>query len=674
MLAQDISLDKKPDALSDMQYSFPKYDVTELKNGLKVFLIEDNEQPTIAFRILIKGGSSVDGDKSGLSELTSGLLTKGSKKYSAEEIASKLDGVGASISASSGADFVTIYARSLKKHQLLLLDILKDVVLSATFPKEEFEKLKKQMIAGVQYEKSNPSTLAQQLARLALYGKNHPYARVNTESSINSIELDDVVNYYNNWFRSNNATIAVIGDFNKKEILANLESIFGKWEKGKAIDVVMPAPETLPKGVYFIGRPGSVQSSVVVTTLTVPFLDRNYEALNLASNILGSFSGRLFSTLREKYSFTYTPFGFQTRTKYINRFVAGGDVTGAKTDSSLQVIIDELTNLTEKEPSKDELDRMRQYTLGSYLMSLESASYVASLIQNTDFYGSQVYELQNYPKRLNSMSAYDMKAVAKEYINPNKSLIIVVGNPDIRESLSKFGQIFDYDMDLQTSDGPNAKYEKVNMSLEKLMDRYVDAIGGYDAVNKVDNLVVRGTSDMSISGQIMTGEVYMAKTKGGKMYQKSDYRVFVNESLVDSGDAYLKINGQVIKMEDSDKGDMLIESSAIPLLNLKENQMKAEILGKNKKYIVLQVTDRSGKNELFYLDKDTYLLRKKEILAKGPDSNELIVVKYDNYQDYGGVKLPNSVISQSSSMNISNKYSYEVNASIDNSIFNLKSE
>jgi len=359
MASQEINPDIKPEPLADIQYPFPNYEVEKLKNGLKVFLIEDKEQPTIAFRILINGGSSLDGDKSGLSELTSGLLTKGTKKFGAEQIANKLDGVGASVYANSGADFITIYAQSLKKHQPLLLEVLTEVLLNPTFPNEEFEKLQKQMIAGIQYEKSNPSSLAQQLARVALYGKEHPYSKVNSENSVNSITLEDVKNYFNTWFKVNNASIAVIGDFKKVDILKDLEIYFSKWEKAKIPEINIPNPKTMTRGVYFISRPGSVQSSVVVTTLTVPYLSREYEKLNLAANILGAFSGRLFSTLREKHSLTYSPYGFQTRTKYSNRFAAGADVTGAKTDQSIQVILDALRKLNQKEPYTNELDRIR---------------------------------------------------------------------------------------------------------------------------------------------------------------------------------------------------------------------------------------------------------------------------------------------------------------------------
>ncbi|HRP03067.1 MAG TPA: pitrilysin family protein [Candidatus Kapabacteria bacterium] len=671
MSAQDINLDTRPEPLSDIKYPFPKHDVEELKNGIKVFLIEDKEQPTIAIRIMIGGGSSLDGDKSGLSELTSGLLTKGTKNFTAEQIANKLDGVGASISANSNADYITIYAQSLKKHQKLLFDMLSEVLLKANFPQDEFEKLQKQMIAGIQYEKSNPSNLAQQLARIALYGKNYPYAKVNSEQTISSIKLEDIKNYYNNWFVANNVTIAVIGDFNKKKITSDLQAMFGKWAKRDSMPkITMPEPETMPKGVYFIGRPGSVQSSVVVTTLTVPYLSKSYETLNLAANILGSFSGRLFSTLREKYSFTYTPFGFQTRTKFTNRFAAGADVTAAKTDSSIQVILDELKGLTETAPDVNELNRIRQYTLGGYLMSLESASYLASLIQNTDFYGGQIAELENYPDRLKSMTPNDMKDVARNYINPDKAIIVVVGSPNVRESLTQFGQVFDYDMDLKTQDGPNATLEKIKMNAEELIENYVDAIGGEDKINGIKTLAIKGSSDMSISGQIMTGEVSIIKTNEGRMYQKSDFRLFSNESWVNNGDAYLKLDGNLIKMEDKDKGDLLLESYPIALLKLNELQMKAEVLGKNSKYIVLQVTDKANKVEQFYFDKDTYLLAKKEILAQSADGNELIVIKYDNYQEYAGVKFPNTVISQSSSMNITNKYIYEVNSVIDENLLN----
>lgn len=665
-MTQEINLNQKPEPLSEFEFQFPKYKVERLKNSLKVFLIEDKEQPTIAFRVLIKGGSSVDSDKSGIADLTSGLLTKGTKNYNAEQIANALDGVGASISASANADFISIYAQSLKKHKELLLNMLKEVILNPTFPKSEFEKLQKQTIASIQYEKSNPSSLAQSLSRIAIYGEEHPYAKRNTEESISSITRDDIINYYNKWFKLNNATIAVIGDYDEKQILQDLENIFSDWTKGEVTNIELPNVKTLPKGVYFVSRPNSVQSSIVVTTLTVPIKNRHYETLGLASNIIGAFSGRLFMTLREKYSYTYTPFGFQTRTRAINRFACGADVAKDKTDSAITVILSELQSLTNNPPSDEEFNRIRQYSLGSYLMSMESSSYIASLIQNTDFYGLMIEELPKYPNRLQSMTPYDIRIVANEYINPKNAQIIVVGDPSIKESLTKFGQVYEYDLDLNKVD---LKLEKIKLSVEELLRKYIDAIGGADAINKINAIESKATSEMNINGQIFSGNIYTLKTKDGKMYEKSDFRLFYSETWVDSNQAWINIQNTTTELKDKELYRILFDANIFPLLKLSKFNIKSNVLGKNSKYIVLETINRNAEKNIYYFNNNNYLLAKKETIINRENLIELFTEIYEDYQKIDGILLPTKITNKSETMNSITYHNYVINPNFEENIF-----
>lgn len=665
-MTQEININQKPEPLSEFEFKFPKYKVERLKNGLKVFLIEDKEQPTIAFRVLIKGGSSVDTEKSGIADLTSGLLTKGTKNYNADQIANTLDGVGASISASANADFISIYAQSLKKHEELLLKMLKEVILEPTFPKSEFEKLQKQTIASIQYEKSNPSTLAQSLSRIAIYGEEHPYAKRNTEESINSITRDDIINYYNKWFKSNNATIAVIGDFEENQILQDLEKAFSDWSKGEVTNIELPNVKTLPKGVYFVSRPNSVQSSIVVTTLTVPIKNRYYETLGLASNIIGAFSGRLFMTLREKYSYTYTPFGFQTRTRAINRFACGADVAKDKTDSAISVILSELQSLTIDPPSDEEFNRIRQYSLGSYLMSMESSSFIASLIQNTDFYGLMIEELPKYPNRLQSMTPYDIRIVANEYINPKNAQIIVVGDPSIKESLTKFGQLFEYDLDLNKVD---LKLERIKLTVEELLEKYIDAIGGINTINKINAIQSKATSEMNINGQVFSGDIYTIKTKDGRMYEKSDFRLFYSETWVDSNQAWINIQNTTTELKDKELYRILFDANIFPLLNFSKFNIKSNILGKNSKYTVLETINRNAEKNIYYFNNNNYLLAKKETIINRENLIELFTEIYEDYQKIDGILLPTKITNKSETMNSITYHNYVINPKFDENIF-----
>ncbi|MFP4529343.1 MAG: M16 family metallopeptidase, partial [Candidatus Kapaibacterium sp.] len=419
LAAQGLDVTKKPEPIDKKEFVFPEYNSVMLENGMRAYFIKDDEQPTFVMRVLIPGGSSIEGEKTGLADITTGLMTKGAAGMSAFEIARKLDGVGASLSVSAGGDYVQIVVSCLKKHVPLVLETMNDVLTKPEFPQDEFDKLVKQMIAGIQYEKSEPGAVSTKLAKKTIYGEDHPYAQHATEKSIKSITIDDVKDYYNKYIVPNYATVAVIGDIDPADIKPEIEKALAGWNKGKDYEIEIPKANPMPKGVYFISRPASVQSVVSYNTAGVGFAHPDYETLDMAASVIGAgFAGRLFRTLREKYSYTYTPFGYLTSSKYTNRFSCGADVRNSVTDSALNVIFNQINDLAQNGPADDELMRVKNYTIGSYLMNFESSEFIASLVQDADFYGIPIGKVKNYPDRAGKITAREIRKAAAKYLSP----------------------------------------------------------------------------------------------------------------------------------------------------------------------------------------------------------------------------------------------------------------
>lgn len=395
--AQNVDTSKPPEPLPVKEFRFPSYKELRLPNGLKVFLIEDHEQPTVTLRLQIAAGDAYD-DIPGVAALTAMMLTKGAGERTAQQIAAVIDSVGATLEASSAGDFSSVSATTLKKHLRLVLDVFADVVLRPNFPERELEKLRPQVIAEIQQERARPSSLAQMMAPMVVYGVNHPYARRRTEQSVGQIRTSDLRRFYERYYRPQNATLAVVGDITEKELLPLLRHAFGGWKKGELQLPSIPPPQPMPNGIYFIARPGSVQSSLVVTAVTVPYVHPDYETLDVLAELLGSsFGGRLFRSLRETYAYTYAPFAFQTRAKSINRIAMGADVRTVVTDSALQVIQQEVERIAQESPSEEELNRIKQTIVGSYLRSFERPEFIATLLQRAELYGEPKERLQSYP-------------------------------------------------------------------------------------------------------------------------------------------------------------------------------------------------------------------------------------------------------------------------------------
>lgn len=668
LLAKDIDVTKKPDPLKEKEFPFPEYTIKTMDNGMKVFIIEDHEQPTVNIRMLFGGGSAQDGEYPGTADLFSSLLTKGAGDMTALEIAEKLDGVGAYVNANSTPDYTTVSGGALKKHLPLVMDIFSKVVLEPSFPEDEMEKLVKQTISGLKHQKSQPSTIAQKMARKVVYGEGHPYSRNTTEETVSEIDIDDIETFHEYYFHPNNASIAIVGDIETDEVMDMLNEYFGKWEKKPFPSLKVPGSKPMPQGVYYIERPGSVQSSLVVTTVGIPVAHKDYETLDLAASVIGAgFAGRLFRTIREEHSYTYTPFGFLTSSKYANRFACGADVRNSVTDSALDVIKEQLYLLAREPATNEELDRVKNTKVGGYLMNFENSNFIASVIQNADFQNIPIKEVKKAPQTIMNMTPYEIKNVAMKYMNPDNAYIVVVGAPEVREKLEKFGKIYDYNLDIEPD---NANLEEISMDCDDIIDRYIQAIGGEDVVKNISTIVASGDIDFSMQGNTLKGE-YLSQSKSPNMQkQVMDLGFMKQMQWVDGKNAWIQNAQGVIERKEGKEMSTLIEEATM-LLDTKiiELGYECEVIGKKDSEIVMKTVSPMGKERTYYFDGSTFLINKIEMVRTSPEGVIPITETRTDYKKFNGIMLPSVIETESPQFTINISLSYEINKDIDDSIF-----
>ena len=666
--AKDIDVTKKPEPLKEKEFPFPEYTVKTIDNGMKVFIIEDHEQPVVNLRMLIGGGTSQDGEHAGTADLVADLLTKGAGDMDALEIAEKLDGVGASINASTSVDYITVSASVLKKHLPLLMDVFSDVIMEPAFPDEEMEKLVKQFVSGLKHQKSDPSSIVQKLARKVVYGANHPYAMNPTEEGVKDIDIDDIETYYEHYFHPNNATLAIVGDVDPSEIMEMLEEYFMKWEKEPFPSLKVPGADPMPLGVYYIERPASVQSSVVLTTVAVPRSHKDYETLDLAASVIGAgFAGRLFRTIREEHSYTYSPFGFLTTSKYANRFACGSDVRNSVTDSTIDVIKEQLYLLAREPATKEELDRVKNTKVGGYLMSFENSNFIAAIIQNADFHEIPIKEVKKTPETIMNISRYEVKNVAMKYMNPDNAYIVVVGAPEVREKLVKYGKIYDYTLDIKPAD---ADLEEISMDCDDVIDKYVKAIGGEEVLNNLNTILAEGNVNFSMQGSELTGKFQMKKKAPNKEAQMMDLGFMKQMQWVDGKNAWIQNAQGVIERKEGRELSTLLEE-AIMMLDAKitELDFQCEVIGKKGSEIVMKTSSPTGKERTYYFDGSTFLINRIETIEDSPQGVIPITEIRKNYTEINGIKMPTTIITESPQFTIDMELSYTVNVPIEDSEF-----
>ncbi|MCX6147093.1 MAG: pitrilysin family protein [Candidatus Kapabacteria bacterium] len=658
-------LKTKPIPLAEQKAIFPNISIKYLTNGMKVYLMKDNEQPLIQFSMLIKGGA-IASEKAGLAGITMSMLTKGTNKMTAEKINDELDFISASIFCSALTEYNMIYAGCLTKNQDKLLKIFAEAIINPSFPKDELSKIIDVKRAELQERKTDGDYLAGQMSKIALYGKEHPYSKLTTEKDLDAIETKDLKQYHDILFNASNVTLAVSGDIDEKEILSKLEDMFGLWKKGNVFDFDVPIVKPMPAGVYFVNRPASVQSVVQYVAPIVGRANPDFENAEMLSNVMGSgFSGILFKILREKHSFTYSPYSYVTENKFINKIVLNAEVRNSVTDSTISVMVKEMNNIAQKGMLEEDFNVVKQYKIGNYSLGFEDVGNITRLVQTADFYNMPVEYVQNYTSRLLSSTNFEVQKAAQTYFSPLTSYIIVVGDLSVRKSLEKFGNIFDYDVEMK----PTSLAEKVDISAKELLNKAIDAIGGRANIEAVTNISSNAKAELNSGGKQYPGTYIEIRTKDKKYKQVSDFGIFKTTVLYNGNKGWNISNSEKIEILDNDLEKTKQEATLFKDYLLLENGFQCEVLGKRDGLIMLKAINKNGSTFTYFYNETSFLISKIEQVEETSQGPIATLTYIEEYGTYGNIKLPKIYRSETPFFISNFDFDYILNSSIENSVF-----
>ena len=433
------------------QSSFPEYETTQTEQGLTIYSIESDRQPVITYRLLFRTGGLFDGEKPGLAEFVASMLDKGVEGKSAYELASEIDFIGASLSASATSDFIAISVSGLSRYNSQLLDILKSVVMEPVFPQEELEKLRQRTISNLISEKSEPDALVDKLRRKLVYGDG-AYGAYKTEESVAAIGRNDLIAFHREHFLPNNASLAIVGDFDGKEEIDRVSGLFGDWKRGDLPEMAeLSFPKVDGETVHLIDREDSVQSTLRVAQQSIPRSNPDTPELKVVMSVLGGgMSGRMFRNLREDKGYTYGAGSYSANAANFGAIVSYADVRNEVTTDAIKEIFHELGRIRDEPIPESELEIHKKYRSGSYMLSLERPLTIAALVQEIDVYDLDPDYYRTYVTQMMSVTPERAEALARKYIRPESSVVVIVGKwSEIGNALKEAWPVTVYDEDLK---------------------------------------------------------------------------------------------------------------------------------------------------------------------------------------------------------------------------------
>jgi zinc protease len=429
---------------------FPPFAETILANGMRVIVVASQKQPVLSLTLAVPGGSFYDpAGRSGTAEMVAGLLTKGAGSRTADQISATIEGVGGSLSASAGDDFLTVSTAVLTNDKRVAFELLADAALRPTFPTTELELLRTQTLSALALAKSQPASIAERAFAKGIYG-DHPYGRSSDETSVKAISRDDLLAFHQARMRPNQALLVIAGAIDTAEARALAEETFSAWGGvGAGAPVTRAAPQRARTEILLVHRAGSVQSNIVVGNTTWMATDARGYALSIANQVLGGASdSRLFTILREQKGWTYGAYSGVDRRRGLGSFSATAEVRTEVTDSALVELLAQVRRMGGEAIPTDEFERQKQTIVGRFPLQVETADAVAAQVANARLLGLANDYVQTYRQRVSAVTATQAQAAARQGMRADAALIVVVGDATkIAEQLKAIAPVSIVDLD-----------------------------------------------------------------------------------------------------------------------------------------------------------------------------------------------------------------------------------
>jgi zinc protease len=420
----------KPGVASALHLPVPEK--FKLSNGLTVLYSERPGLPLVAANLVLHAGSGVNPvDRPGLASMTARMLQQGTATRSALQIADRAADLGATLNTGAGADTTGISTRSLSRNFPEALELLADVALHPSFPQTEIERVRSERLTGIVQEKDEPFALAVRVLTAALYGPNHTYGYPDSGSaeSVKTISREDMLHFWQQNYFPDDAALVVTGNIKLATLRPLLEKQFAGWKAGRPAAAAMGSPKTTDAKMILVDRPGAPQTTLVCFSMGLARSTPDYAPAEVMNTDLGGlFSSRINMNLREAHGYTYGAFSFFMYHRSPGPFVAGSDVRTDVTAPATTEVFNELRRMRDTQMTVEELSLSKDSISRSLPGRFERGTDAAASFAELFTYDLPLDYYSTLPDRINAVTIQQAQAVAQKYIQPDKTIVLAVGD------------------------------------------------------------------------------------------------------------------------------------------------------------------------------------------------------------------------------------------------------
>jgi predicted Zn-dependent peptidase len=440
MLGQTPQIPAHPRDLkyTTLSYTPPKREQYRhvLSNGAVAYLVEDHDLPLVNVSTLVRTGSYLDpAGKEGLAALTgTQMRVGGTAGKSAEEFDEAADFLAANISSSigstQGSANLNLLAKDVDQGFALYFDMLKN----PRFQDDRLKLAKSQLLQNMERRNDRTDAIEQREWSRLMYGSEHFSTKETTRTSIEGITREDMIAFHQKYYQPAGFIFAVSGDFNTNEMIAKLEAATKGWASNKMAVPAVPKPvNTIVPGVYTVNKADVNQGRVSIGHAGALRDSPDSYALEIMNDILGGggFTSRIMSRVRSDEGLAYSAgSSFGLGVYYPGNFRATFQSKNPTTTQAIDIVMEEINRVRTTKVSAEELETAKNSAIEVFPRIFSTAGQVAGTFAQDEYTKRPADYWATYRDRIRAVTADDVQRVAQKYLQPDKLVVLIVGNID----------------------------------------------------------------------------------------------------------------------------------------------------------------------------------------------------------------------------------------------------
>jgi zinc protease len=421
----------KPLPSDKISFTLPDIQQFETDNNLKVILVEKHNLPLLRFNLVVNTGSRYDPvNKKGLANLFAMTIDEGAGDLNALDLSDEFDLLGSNFDSSSSNDAVFLSLRFLKENFQRSFDLFCKIIKEPHLYPKDFEREKRKVMIRLLQRKDDPEEIAEVVFERILFEEENPYSysAIGNMRDVENITINDINNYYGNFFLPNHSALIVVGDITADELKNTLHSRFKEWRQGDINSINIPLNGKNKKQVYLVNKKDAVQTEIRIGHRISKRNNGDYFSKSILNMILGGqFSSRINLNLREDKGYTYGAF---SRLNYYADdafFHVSTSVAAENTFNAITEIIFELNKIREG-IREDELDFAKSSSIRKFPSNFETNRQIALNLTSKIIHNLPDDYFNTYLDKIRDITIDEVNKSALDTIKPEEAVILVVGD------------------------------------------------------------------------------------------------------------------------------------------------------------------------------------------------------------------------------------------------------